>query len=326
MIPINPKWFRFFRILQWGLAVLLIYGIIDRCVKQWDQFGWPVGQDLTVYNVLWVGLAMVLMPFNWWLELQKWHILQVQRGVQRQRKLVKAILAGVALGSITPGRIGEFGGRLLFANPGQRFHTAHAAIVGQAAQWVAMAFIGGPSLGLLLATREIPYLTGYISFSWVIGLLPGLILGIGYFAAPGLLKLLPENLSGGRLVRGMLTSLSNTKQVELLWLLILSLTRFSVYLIQYASLLKGFGAKEAWAGLVPDCGAVFFLQALLPLDALTGLLFRSNLALSAWGVEQASPFSILWATFVLWLINLALPSLVGMAVILRNKKSVSSLD
>jgi hypothetical protein len=49
----------------------------------------------------------------------------------------------------------------------------------------------------------------------------------------------------------------------------------------------------------------------VPLPAVAGLLVRGSLAVFVWSHFGANDLSSLAATFVLWIINLILPALIG---------------
>jgi hypothetical protein len=57
--------------------------------------------------------------------------------------------------------------------------------------------------------------------------------------------------------------------------------------------------------------ALFLLQTGVPLPPILGLVARGSIAVQIFGWYGADPLSALATTFTLWVINLILPSLVG---------------
>ena len=56
---------------------------------------------------------------------------------------------------------------------------------------------------------------------------------------------------------------------------------------------------------------IYLLQTIVPLPAIAGLLVRGSLAVFVWSSFGANEISSLAASFVLWIINLILPALIG---------------
>ncbi|MBK7946332.1 MAG: flippase-like domain-containing protein [Flavobacteriales bacterium] len=103
-------------LLRWGvflLACLFLYVRLSR--QQGDLDSAAMFQALREPRTLLViAVACVLMLLNWGLESRKWRILvsDVER-ISRWRAFM-ATLAGTPIGLITPNRVGEFVGRVLF--------------------------------------------------------------------------------------------------------------------------------------------------------------------------------------------------------------------
>src|SRR5690606_10186722 len=64
--------------------------------------------------------ACALMPFNWLTETLKWTTL-LKPVTLPWRRALAGILSGVTLSLFTPNRIGEYGGRILYVPPADRW-------------------------------------------------------------------------------------------------------------------------------------------------------------------------------------------------------------
>ena len=71
--------------------------------------------------------------------------------------------------------------------------------------------------------------------------------------------------------------------------------------------------SSVWRVLPP----FFFVQASIPLPPVMGLLARGEIALFIWGFFSEDQVAILAATFTLFVINIAIPALFGMAFIVQ---------
>src|SRR5688572_10979456 len=101
--------------------------------------------DTRVLNFI---LVFVLMFVNWSLEALKWKI-SVQRvqPVSFLRSL-KAVFSGVSFSVTTPNRTGEYLGRVLYMDEGNRLKVISLTVLGSLSQLIITVFFG--LLGLLI--------------------------------------------------------------------------------------------------------------------------------------------------------------------------------
>lgn len=261
---------------------------------------------------LFLALTLLLMPFNWLTETEKWyHLLRSFEPMSRWKAL-RAVLAGVAVSLFTPNRVGEFGGRILFVGPENRWKAVMINLVGNFAQ--IMINIGAGLLG-----------AGYFAwrFQWLepelLGLYLGLALagilfmGVFYFHLKGVAAF-ARRIRLLRYVKRFVKELRVLElfnRKELLSVLGWAFLRYSIYATQYFLLLLYFDIKTDVLTAFSGISTLFLLQTGIPLPPLSGLLVRGNLAVMLWAYVGAGTMNSLAATFTLWIINLILPALVG---------------
>ena len=85
-------------------------------------------------------IAILLMPVNWGLETWKWKILL--RSDVPATRLLQSIIAGITVGFVTPGRSGEFIGRVMFLNDDNRSKVFYLSSIGGLAQTAASLIVG----------------------------------------------------------------------------------------------------------------------------------------------------------------------------------------
>ena len=95
--------------------------------------------------------------------------------------------------------------------------------------------------------------------------------------------------------------------------------RFFVYCMQYWLCLDFFGLDLPLLWGIAGIAAIFLLQAAFPLPNGAALLLRTEMAIWLWADQPDSSATILMATFFLFVINLGIPSLVGLFYIIRNE-------
>jgi hypothetical protein len=89
-----------------------------------------------------VLLSFLLVIVNWGLEALKWQILLRHSIPVQWFDALKYVLSGVTLGFITPGRTGEFAGRMILLPEGKRLQTIVLSMLGGIAQIIPIVLFG----------------------------------------------------------------------------------------------------------------------------------------------------------------------------------------
>jgi hypothetical protein len=269
-------------------------------------------QQMDGVAVTWLLAAILLMPLNWLAETQKWlPFIRRYEPMSRWRAL-QAILSGVTISLFTPNRIGDLGGRLLFVRPENHWHSVAINLAGSVAQLLVLCTFGAIGAIWLIqgfAQGRPEYLSLVVVFA-----LAGL--GLMYWAYFNF-KAIAALICKIHLLRCLkryvkdLDTLQGFTRSDLGDILRWAAIRAVIYATQYFFLLNFFGIEinplEGYASIF----CLFLLQSSIPLPPLTGLLLRGNLAVQLWGLFGANEIISLAATFVLWIINLIFPALVG---------------
>jgi len=275
-------------------------------------------------------LVALLMILNWGLEALKWSLLIRKIEQVSWFRSFKAVLTGVAVSSFTPNRVGDYFGRVFILEKANRIEGIFITILGSMSQ-LLVTFIAGTScifflfLGhheTLLTYFNIPaYL--YTYFLWGGGVL---ILGLNVlfvllFLNISLLSSVAGKFKGKVLekLRSYILVLSAYSVRELLGIILLSTSRFLVFSVQLFLLFRAFSIELPFIHGMIIIGVIFFAITMIPTVAITELGIRGSVSLFLIGIYYGSPFEmpastvmgVVAASTSLWLINLALPALVG---------------
>ena len=265
-------------------------------------------------------IVLVLVPVNWGLEADKWRRLIQPVQQIRLMKAFAAVLSGVTLGLFTPNRVGEYGGRVLYLEPPNRWPAVALSLVGSYAQ-LYVTLVVGLGCGWHFWQRHADNLAWTLPGQPELWLLGGAVAAVLVLVAYGTLpqwagrslaKRLPDRI--GR----HMALLQQLPRRTLLAALVLSLARYAVFTAQYLVLLRVFGVSIGLAKGVTAIGTVFLVQSVLPTLAAVELLKRGNVALLVFGVFTTLELSVLATSTALWLVNLLVPALVGYALLLRR--------
>jgi uncharacterized membrane protein YbhN (UPF0104 family) len=272
--------------------------------------------------LLWNLAGVIFLMFiNWSIEAVKWRtsiqkIQQVSFG-----KAIKAVLSGVSFSVSTPNRMGEYLGRVLYMDEGNRLKTISLTIVGSISQLIITLLMGG--IGLVILQPGIEK-AGLISPLWFRFILWGtgaatIILTLFYFRLPWLIKWV-DRLPGNKRFAYLLRALEDFSASLLLRLLSLSLLRFVVFIIQYYLLFRLFNVDIGWWQVFWTVSVSFLVMAVIPTIAIAELAQRGKVVTTIVGLYSANGLGMTFATAGIWFINLIVPAIAGSLLILSIKK------
>lgn len=260
------------------------------------------------------------MPVNWVLEAKKWHLLISRWQSFTMKDALRSVTAGVSLAILTPGRIGEYGGRLVGVHSENRSKALLSNFLCSISQNILNL-----GIGIIAATL---FLKSYIdvpsSIYWIMTAVGSvlLILMIVVFLRIDVLDSILRLGDRFKMVQSIRKNIQEVSQLSLRTrshLLGISSIRYFIYSLQYVLLVLFFGVTGQWEVAVLGVATIFFLQSNLPLPPAFSVFARGEIAILLWSVFTTNSLGILAATFLLWIINLILPAIAGMFVLSRVK-------
>jgi uncharacterized membrane protein YbhN (UPF0104 family) len=287
---------------------------------------WIVNQELNFFfnfyekikegkHLIFFLLCILLVPFNWIIETIKWKKLINNFQNIEWTQAYRAVMTGISLGIITPARIGEYGGRLLYITTANRNKALFAHFIGSMSQNLPILFFG--ALGSFFFFREY-YLhswilaTGFSIFILILSLLVYFLFSqneMAYFFlsnVPLLNKIFKQ--------KNYLLFKPKTLQE----VITLSTIRYFIYAAQYISLLYMFDIKMNLFEAIIGVSVIYLFQTGIPMPPALSILLRTELALVIWSRFSTDQVSILTVPILLWVINLLLPGIYGAYVLLTS--------
>jgi len=234
------------------------------------------------------------------------------------------VLLGLTLGFATPNRVGDYAARILEL-PGRRLDAVGAVFLGRYAQLVATVLAGGA--GLLYFLLKF-YLVGYPAAQAGVAVAAGLVGALALLplyrsrlllAALGLVRPL-------RRFRRYLAVMPTYSAAELHAVLGISGLRYAVFCGQFLLLLYAYGVRGGLGPAVAAVAGTFLFKSLVPsLNALADVGVRELSATHLFGLLGQPLLPVLSASLSLWVINIALPSALGLLLlpglrVLRHKQ------
>lgn len=269
---------------------------------------------------LWVVIMLVFV--NWSLEAWKWQLLIKPIEVLPFSKAFRATLSGVAFALNTPNRIGEYGGRVLYLQEGNRLRAISLTVVGSFSQLLITIFAG--TIGMFLMKTHLVAGALRIYVLWYDYLLL-IFLGIFlfflfiYFRTRFIFSHLLFFTKVSWWSR-LISSLKDLSAKLLVSILFISLLRFVVFIIQYNLLLQAFDVNIGWWEGIWLVSILFFWLAIGPTITLLELGLRWEYSILIFGTISMNTIGIYAAATSIWLLNLVFPALLGSLSVLSIKK------
>ncbi|MCB0481875.1 MAG: flippase-like domain-containing protein [Flavobacteriales bacterium] len=308
--------------LKIGIIICTLSAVVYKVTNNKD-FGDIQTYYKSVINqenqLLLLGLVMLLLPLNWIIESIKWRFLVKKVQNISFAVSLKSVLAGVTLGAITPNRIGEYAGRVLFVAHRSRIYVALCTILSGVAQITATILFGTSAFYFyyLFFIKSIEE-SWFESYLLILILLFNILILIVFLNSSALLLLI-KKLKLSTKASNYLSIFKRYHTRELIIVLGWSTLRYFVFSIQLILLLYFFQVDiplNLLAILIPIS---FLVLAVIPSIALAELGIREAVALTFLGQVSDNHLGIISATFLLWLINLAIPAGIGSFLILKAK-------
>jgi len=274
-------------------------------------------------NYIVVTVVILMMFLNWFLESLKWRFLISKIEKVSIKRSIRAIFSGITVSAFTPNRVGEYGGRVFCLEKADRFKGVLITVIGSMAQLVTTIVFG--SIGILLLPNLMPEFDSLLSnivFAYPIMLFLLILLNV-------LLVTLFLNASVFSVVLSKIKFLRKFKKYnevfsfynssELLEILLYSVGRYIVFTTQFFILLQVFDVQIGYVDAMILITTMLLVISIIPTIAITEIGIRGSVALFLFGLVSVNAIGILSATFVMWVINLLLPALIGTIFIFSLK-------
>lgn len=251
---------------------------------------------------LWLLVIILLLPLNWFLETAKWKRLVAVSEKITWREAWSGVLAGLAIGSATPNRMGEFAGRIFQLKATPVTDGIVLTLVSsfmQVAVTVAFGFMG------LMMTDPDQYMHSKKAYIWMI-----IVVGIACIAIAVL-----RNARGK--IAHYFTAMRKVDGRVQRYVLAVSALRYAVYSLQFLLMLMICGVEAPIMDLVWAIAVNYLVVTIIPSVMISELLVRGTVATGVIGSLCGNPGAAALAAVLLWMINVAVPAVCGMFFI-RN--------
>ena len=320
----KKKLFRYLGIFLKGLMLALTFWFIYNRIfttKNLDEIVDYFRKYLSSNENLWMPVLAVLLVFaNWAIETAKWRYLILKIENISFLQAFKAVISGVTVSVFTPNRIGEYAGRVIYIKTADRIEATLITVISSLGQLVITLLVG--ALALLFFVKDY-YSATVNDWTFYIGLQLYAVLFILMILAFVNTSVLTIILSRIRFLRlrfkKYIQVFSYYRQRDLSLVLFLSFTRFLVFSIQYFLLLNYFGVEITLGEAVVLIPVYLITLTVIPTMTLAELGVREVVSITVFSVISVNEIGMVATVFAIWLINLAVPAIVGTLFVLQTR-------
>ena len=252
-------------------------------------------------------LAGILVLCNWGLEARKWQLLISPFEKISWIHSFQSILAGITISIFTPNRVGEFTGRIFFLRKADKVAASLRSVFGSFVQLMVTIMVGCICI-VFYTQKKYNVHTPLQSFldpdkKWSL-----IILVLLLFIALLAIFRLPYFLNWKQHIQ----SFFKIPRIHFFQSLFLSVIRYWVFTTQFFLIVIAFGIEIEYSSAFVLIAITFLITAVIPTFALTEIVVRSAVAVTVFGaIDKAQPEVVAAASFLLWIINLAIPAFIG---------------
>lgn len=262
-------------------------------------------------------IVSLLMLVNWFLEALKWQYVTRKLISITKWQAVESVFCGLTWAIITPNRVGEYGGRIMFLPNRKRIHGLFAMVVGSMGQIMVTNILG--IIGSLwyvynYVNIEPLYYACIVIFaiSFIV------LLSIFYFNISLVVKWL-NKISFIKKYSRFFDIMARYSTHELLNIFWFSLARFATFTLQYYLLIHMLLPEISAITIIMVVFTFLIIQSALPSLDIFDIGVRNVTATSLFSLVTNQQIAIVACVSIVWLVNLIVPAVIGCFFVLKLK-------
>ncbi len=238
-------------------------------------------------------------------------------------RAVKSVLAGCSITMLTPNRIGEYGGRILYVKESNRLRAISLTILGSLSQLLVTIVMGTMGLVVLrfydITSHGLDFIPPILANTLLVSCIFLSAFLLLFYLRIGWLIHLMEKLPLLSRPLKYVKLLDQFSGKQLLRILFLSLIRYMAFILQYMLLLSVMEVEIAYLLSFWLLTIFYLIMVMAPTIGFTELPLRATASVEIFKLYSPNILGIQAAALGIWLINLVLPAIIGSILIFGIK-------
>ncbi len=311
------------KLLVFLLVMYFLYDLIKTKIGHFEDFEASFVLIFLPKNILLISIILLLTPVNWAFEAWKWQKLASKIEKTTFWQAYKGVLVGLTLGTTTPLMIGDYAGKILLLKSDKRLQSIGAILLGNAIQLYVSLVFGTISYAFFIIWAKPTPIFVHLFLVIILGiaLIFGIVLGINLSK----IEIFLSKNNSLKYLKKYLIILENYTVLELRNLLLIAASRYLIFTVQFVLMFKIFQINLPLNVILAGIGIVFLTKTLISaLNALGDLGIRTLTSIYYFGFFGANIAAVSSATFMIWLVNVLLPVMVGSIFVWQLKLSTKN--
>jgi hypothetical protein len=274
---------------------------------------------ITTNNIILTLLALLLVPVNIYLEGIKWKFqLKPIENISNWKSFL-SIFTGITAGMFFPNRMGNFLGRIFMLEKGDRIKAAMVTIVGGMGQMIATV-----SIGLIASIFFVKKHLALLTIAVILIIVTLLIMYFNIQFLKYFQFLIPKKYKEKTKEYFEIFSLYNKD--ELFKILAISFLRYFLYTFQFVLLIWAFNVPLTYFKAMIPISLTYILMMVIPFITITEIAVRGSVSIfvfEKWfiinNISDSYLIMVFSASSLLWIFNIAIPSIIGLFLTYRLK-------
>ena len=274
---------------------------------------------ITTNNIILTLLALLLVPVNIYLEGIKWKFqLKPIENISNWKSFL-SIFTGITAGMFFPNRMGNFLGRIFMLEKGDRIKAAMVTIVGGMGQMIATV-----SIGLIASIFFVKKHLVLLTIAVILIIVTLLIMYFNIQFLKYFQFLIPKKYKEKTKEYFEIFSLYNKD--ELFKILAISFLRYFLYTFQFVLLIWAFNVPLTYFKAMIPISLTYILMMVIPFITITEIAVRGSVSIfvfEKWfiinNISDSYLIMVFSASSLLWIFNIAIPSIIGLFLTYRLK-------
>lgn len=307
MKKIPPSWIWIIKILVIVCSYGYIYYQLFYQEKHFSELKTNI-QDFNSVSLFLLVLTFFLMILNWSLESFKWQLLVKPLEEISFFKSFQGVLIGLTTSIFTPNRTGEYFGRI-WVLQSKRTQGILATIVGSIAQ-IFTTLVAG-IIALLSISNNIIETMPKVASNKQLILYSSIIIIILILFFLLLFPRLIKRLKQFRKIYIFLSFISQYSLLNMLKILLFSIARYVIFILQFYILIRIFNITLSIHETFIALSLVYLIMAFVPSFTIAEIGIRGSIAITIFSIFTRETTGIFLAISLLWIINIAIPAIIG---------------
>jgi hypothetical protein len=293
-----------------AVAKLLVVGFafyfIDTRLadNDWETFSENLDANFSAVSII---ILLVLAFANRFLEIVKWQNLVSCIMPISLYESAKQVLGSLTAGIFTPNGIGEYGAKALFYEKVYSRKIVFLNLICNGVQMVITIIFG--TIGLIYFNYKFK-IAGTKAILWIL-LGSGVILFLAFLFR----KITVKGFSFEKFMRKIGEVPSNINRKNLF----LALCRYLIFSHQYYFILLAFNVELPYLTLMATIFSIYFLASSLPTFQFIDFAVKGGVAIYFFGLLGINEWIPIFATTMIWLLNVVLPVMMGTYFVISFK-------